>query len=73
MRQIEDNTQKKSELYILGKFINCMKAEHIEIVNTIHESPDFLIKHDNELVGVEIIEAKDSSNTGSKNNKRFIS
>ncbi len=66
MRQIEDNTQKKSELYFLGKFINRMKEKHIEIVNTIHESPDFLIKHDNELVGVEIIEAKDSSNTGSK-------
>lgn len=59
MSQIEGNTQKESELYILGKFINCLNKEQIEIVNAIHESPDFIIKHDNELVGVEIIEAKD--------------
>lgn len=66
MGQIAGNTQKESELIILGKFIYCLNEEHIEIVNANCESPDFIIKHDNELIGVEIIEAKDGNITRPK-------
>jgi len=58
---IENNLQKKSELFILGKFVNSLHSEQIEIIEVNRESPDFLIKNNNELIGLEIVEAKNDN------------
>lgn len=64
--QIVGKIQKESELLILGQFIYCLNEEHIEIVDAYRERPDFIIKHDNELIGIEIIEAKDGNKIRTK-------
>lgn len=58
---IENNILKRRELNILGKFINCMQSEQIEIIEFDREAPDFLIKYSNKLIGLEIIEAKNNN------------
>lgn len=58
---IVNNPQKKSELFILGKFINSLHSEQIEIIEVNRESPDFVIKNNNELIGLEIVEAKNDN------------
>jgi hypothetical protein len=58
---IENNPQKTSELYILGKFINSLQSAQIEIIEVEREAPDFLIKNNNELIGLEIVEAKNDN------------
>lgn len=55
---IENNPQKKSELFILKKFVNSLESDQIEIIEVEREAPDFLIKNNNELIGLEIVEAK---------------
>ncbi len=52
------NSQKRNELFQLGKLLYCLKSNDIEIVNVDSESPDFILKVESELVGLEIIEIK---------------
>lgn len=58
---IGNNPQKKSELFILGKFINSLHSDQIEIIEVNRESPDFVIRNNNELIGLEIVEAKNGN------------
>lgn len=55
---VSNNSQKRNELFQLGKFLYCLKSNEIEIVNVNSESPDFILKVESKLVGLEIIEIK---------------
>jgi hypothetical protein len=56
---VDGNKQKSRELFQLGKFIYCLKDDSIEIVDVDCESPDFILKANNKLVGLELIDIKD--------------
>lgn len=57
--KVDSNRQKTRELFQLGKFISCQKDDDIEIVDVEIESPDFIIKVNTKLIGIELIEIKD--------------
>jgi len=46
----------------LGKFIYCLKDENIQVIDVNNESPDFLIKVNNCVIGIEIIGVIDENN-----------
>ena len=58
---IENNLQKINELYTLGKFITSLSYEQIEIIEVDRESPDFCVKCNGELIGLELVEAKNDN------------
>lgn len=57
---VSANRQKRNELFQLAKFLYCLKNDNIEIVNVVDETPDFIIKVNSKLVGLEIIEIKNA-------------
>jgi|GEM_PF-5162792 len=64
--------QKTLELSQLGKFIYSLKDENIEIIEVLHERPDFILKKDNKLIGLEIIEIKDKDIVKPKTTQQLL-